>query len=56
MRIGNIEFRKPWVRYVDVPIEEQLYNAIRRSVGIDVINDLRMLIDELEDEIEGRVQ
>lgn len=54
MRIGNIEFRKPWVRYVDVPLEEEIYNAIRRSIGGDILAELQAMIDELEDEIEGR--
>ena len=42
MKIGNIEFRKPWFRYVDVPIEAELYVAIRKSV----LEDLLAEVDE----------
>lgn len=40
MKIGNIEFRKPWFRYVDMPIEAELYVAIRKSVLEDVLREV----------------
>lgn len=59
MRIGNIEFRKPWSRLVDIPIEEELYAAIRKSVARDLVKDLRDMLEELTDlvdEIENKVE
>lgn len=41
MKIGNIEFRKPWTRYVDVEIEAELYVAIRKSVMEDVLAEMQ---------------
>ena len=43
MKIGNWELRKPWVRYVEVELEEQFYNEIRKSIGEDIAKE----IDEL---------
>ena len=45
MRIGNYEFRKPWVKYVEVPLEEQIYQAIRKSIGEDIAKEIEDLID-----------
>ena len=39
MRIGKYEIRKPWVKMVDVPIEAELYRAIRKSVLDDVLDE-----------------
>ena len=36
MRLGSIELRLPWTRYVDMPIEEELYWAVRKSIGADI--------------------
>lgn len=36
MRIGNYELRKPWVKYVDIPIEKKIYWEIRRSIEEDI--------------------
>ena len=40
MKIGNVEFRLPWTRYVDMPIEAELYLAIRKSVLEDVLREV----------------
>ena len=40
MKIGNVEFCKPWTRYVDMPIEAELYVAIRKSVLEDVLREV----------------
>ena len=45
MRLGSYELRKPWVKMVSVPIEEQVYWAIRKSIGEDIAK-------AIEDEIE----
>jgi len=37
MKIGNIEFRKPWTRYVDIPIEDEIFYAVRKSIVEDII-------------------
>ena len=40
MKIGKYELRKPWAKYVDMPIEEELYWEIRKSIGEDIAKDL----------------
>ena len=40
MKIKNIEFRLPWTRYVDMPIEADIYLAIRKSVLEDVLREV----------------
>lgn len=40
MRIGSIEFRLPWTRYVDMSIEEDIYWAIRKSVGENIAQEI----------------
>ena len=40
MKIGNWELRKPWVRYVEVELEEQFYNEIRKSIGEDIAKEI----------------
>ena len=40
MRLGSYELRKPWVKMVDLPIEKQLYMAIRKSVLEDVLQEV----------------
>ena len=42
MKIGNWELRKPWVRYVEVELEEQFYNEIRKSIGEDIAKEIEM--------------
>ena len=37
MRIGQYGFRKPWVKYVEMEIEEKIYWEIRRSILKDMI-------------------
>lgn len=45
MRIGRYELRKPWIKYVDYPIEETLYYAIRSSIGNEIAQEIEALID-----------
>lgn len=40
MRIGQYELRKPWVKYVETPIEEQFYWAIRKSIAEDIAKEI----------------
>lgn len=40
MKIRNVEFRKPWARYVDIDIEAELYLAVRRSVLEDLLAEV----------------
>ena len=40
MKIKNIEFRLPWTRYVDMPIEAELYMAVRKSVLEDLLAEV----------------
>ena len=42
MKIGNWELRKPWVRYVEVELEEQFYNEIRKSIGEDIAKEIEL--------------
>ena len=37
MRIGKIEFRLPWTRYVEVELEREIYWAIRQSILEDLL-------------------
>lgn len=39
MKIGKYELRKPWVKYVDMPIEEEIYWEIRRSITEDILKN-----------------
>ena len=41
MKIGKYELRKPWVKYVEIPLEEELYKAVRRSIGEDIAKEIR---------------
>ena len=45
MKIGNYELRKPWVKYVEVPIEEKFYLEIRKSIGEDIAQEIEDLLD-----------
>lgn len=42
---AKYKLRKPWVKYVDIPIEEELYKEIRKSIGEDIAKDIEDLID-----------
>ena len=46
MKIGNWELRKPWVRYVEVELEEKFYNEIRKSIGEDIAKEIDELCDD----------
>lgn len=41
MRIGNYELRTPWVKMVDVPFEEEVYNSIRAAMVEDIIAEIK---------------
>ena len=45
MRIGKYTLRKPWTKEVEFSIEEDLYWAIRRSVGEDIATDIFLEYD-----------
>lgn len=45
MKIGNWELRKPWVRYVQVELEERFYNEIRKSIGEDIAKEILLEYD-----------
>ena len=49
MKIGNVQFRMPWARYVDLPIEEELYYAVRKSIATDIYRDIVNLLDATND-------
>ena len=46
MKIGNWELRKPWVRYVEVELEERFYNEIRKSIGEDIAKEIEIKANE----------
>jgi len=46
MKIGRYELRKPIVKYVDMPIEKELFLAVKKSILEDMLRDV-------EREIEG---
>ena len=46
MKIGNWELRKPWVKYVEVELEEQFYNEIRKSIGEDIAKEIEIKANE----------
>jgi len=48
MRIGRYELRKPWVKYVDMPIEKALFLQVKRSILEDLVKDVNREIDEGE--------
>ena len=41
MKLGNYTLRKPWTKMVDVPFEEEIYDAIRSSIVDDMINEVK---------------
>ena len=47
MKFGRYELRKPWIKYVDMPIEKELFLAVKKSILEDLVKDV-------EEEINGR--
>ena len=45
MRIGKYTLRKPWTKEVEVPLEEELYWAVRKSIGEDIACEIAMEYD-----------
>ena len=45
MKLGKYELRKPWTKYVDMPIEEKLYWEIRKSIGEDIAKEIELKIN-----------
>jgi hypothetical protein len=45
MKIGRYELRKPWVKYVDMPIEKELFLAVKKSILEDLVEDVKREID-----------
>jgi hypothetical protein len=56
MKLGNYELRKPWVKMVDLPIEAELYIAIRKSVLDDVMNEFHDAANRVLELNEERVK
>jgi len=46
MKIGRYELRNPWVKYVDMPLEKEIFLAIKKSMLEDMLR-------EVEEEIDG---
>jgi hypothetical protein len=46
MKIGKYVLRKPWTKYVEIPIEEELYWEIRRSILEDMLEELEGKIND----------
>ena len=40
IKVFGYELRTPWVKYVDMPIEEEIYWVIRKSVGEDIAQEI----------------
>ena len=39
MKIGKYKLRKPWVKYVEVPLEKRVYWGIRKSILEDLLKE-----------------
>jgi hypothetical protein len=46
MKIGRYELRKPIVKYVGIPVEKEIFLAIKKSILEDLLKDV-------EEEING---
>ena len=40
MRLGKYELRSPVIKYVDIDLDEKIYNAIRASIGEKIAKDI----------------
>lgn len=40
MKLFGYTLRTPWVKMVDMPIEEEIYWAVRKSVGEDIAREI----------------
>ena len=40
MRLGKYELRSPVIKYVDVDLDEKIYNAIRASIGEQIAEEI----------------
>jgi len=40
MKIGQYKLRKPWVKYVDLDIDKELYDAVCKSVGSSIVAEI----------------
>ena len=40
MRLGKYELRSPVIKYVDIDLDEKIYNAIRASIGEDIAKEV----------------
>ena len=48
MKLGRYEIRKPWVKYVDMPIEKELFLALKKSILEDLVRDTEREMKEGE--------
>ena len=51
MKIGKYELCKPWIKYVDMPIEEELYWEIRKSIGEDIAKEIEAIKLPTQDKV-----
>ena len=45
MKFGRYELRKPLIRYVDMPIEKEIFLAVKKSMLEDLLKDVKEEID-----------
>ena len=45
MKIGRYELRKPFVKYVDMPLEKEIFLAVKKSMLEDMLKDVQEEID-----------
>ena len=46
MKLGKFTLRKPWVKLVDIPLEIEIYYAVKKSMLEDM---LRQTIEDAHD-------
>jgi hypothetical protein len=46
MKIGRYELRKPFIRYVSVPFEKEVYLAMKLSILENLVRDTQDEINE----------
>jgi hypothetical protein len=46
MKLGRYEIRKPFVRYVDIPFEKEVYLAMQLSILENLVRETQEKINE----------
>jgi hypothetical protein len=49
MKIFGYELRTPWIKYVDMPIEEELYNAVHNSIKDNIAAEVMYILNQSGD-------